>query len=402
MARRDLRATLLPHKMKLLNIQLLGDFSVLDHRGTTLLIGNARLRALLTYLALRLERGGSIPEIAELMFGDPSASPHATDLIGELRYALRHVPANLIHVSGDSVRLDHETVHVDAEWFNILAGRPSINSTRQAAELYAGNLLEGYESGMPSFDEWIAEERVRYWREALGVFGRLLAVQIQAGWWERAVETAGRLLSLDPSQEVVHRTLMRLQLEQGRPDAALRRYQECADVLKRQFGKTPSPETERVREEIRAALANAPAPRELFRNPLDAPTLILLVEDDLVSSALVEGFLTDAGYDVVAVADGADALMEIGRRQFDLLVLDINIPTLDGLRLFEIMIQKGIETPAIFITGVAGPEAEARSLEMGAADFLRKPIRKEVLLPRIRAILQHRQREQESRHHNGH
>ncbi len=382
--------------MKLLNLRLLGEFSAVDHRGVSLLIGSAKLRALLVYLGLRFDGVGTIPELAELMFGDRSATHQVSDLVGELKHSLRHVPAEVVRVAGESVRLDVESVHVDAHTFEALASRPSLNSTRQAAELYSGNLLEGYRSGILTFDSWIADERVRYWRMAVGVFGRLLATQIKAGWWERAVETAGRLLSLDPTQEVVHRTLMRLQLEQGRPDAALRRYQECVDILHRQFGTQPSAETERVAQEIRAAISNAPAPRELYRNPLNGPTLILVVEDDLVSSALVEGFLTDAGYDVVTVADGADALMEIGRREFDILVLDINIPTLDGLRLFEIMIQKGIDTPAIFMTGVAGPEAETRSLEMGAADFLRKPIRKEVLLPRIRAILQHRQRERES------
>jgi len=386
--------------MKLLNLHLLGEFSALDHRGASLLIAGGKMRALLVYLALRFDGGGTIGELSELMFGDRDAAHATADLIGELRYALRHVPSEVIRIAGESVRLDVETVHVDAHAFEALASRPSLNSTRQAAEVYAGNLLDEYRSGMPAFDNWVADERVRYWRMAVGVFGRLLATQIKAGWWERAVETAGRLLSLDPTQEVVHRTLMRLQLEQGRPDAALRRYQECVDILHRQFGTQPSPETERVHQEIRAAITTAPAPRELYRNPLNGPTLILVVEDDLVSSALVEGFLTDAGYDVVTVADGADALMEIGRREFDVLVLDINIPTLDGLRLFEIMIQKGIETPAVFITGVAGPEAETRSLEMGAADFLRKPIRKEVLLPRIRAILQHRQRERESQLRN--
>ena len=95
------------------------------------------------------------------------------------------------------------------------------------------------------------------------------------------------------------------------------------------------------------------------------------------------------------VGDGADALLELGRRQFELILLDMNIPTLDGLRLFEIMIQKGINTPAIFVTGSASPESEARSLELGAADFLRKPIRKEALLPRIRTILQRRERARE-------
>ncbi len=388
--------------MKLLNIQLFGEFSAIDDRGNSLSVGSPRLKALVVYLALRLDTGGSIPELAGLMFEDESSARLTVELIRDLRYVLlRYMPDDLIRLSAASVSFDRSKVHVDAQEFGTLAESASINSTREATELYSGNLLEGFSSGIPTFDDWLAEERLRYWRTAVGVFGRLLSAQIKAGWWERAVDTAGRLLSLDPSQEVVHRTLMRLQLEQGRPDAALRRYQECSDILHRQFGTVPSPETERVHEEILAALATAPAPRELLRNPLAGPTLILLLEDDLVSSALMEGFLNEAGYEVVSVADGADALMEIGRRRFDLLVLDINVPTLDGLRLFEIMIQKGIDTPAIFITGVAGPEAEARSLEMGAADFLRKPIRKEILLPRIRAILQHRQRIERSKHSNG-
>ena len=387
----------MPH----LTIRLLGEFAAVDHRGNTLSIGNARLKALVAYLALRLQNGGSVSEAGDLIFGDRNGAIEVADLVGELKYALRYIPADLVRVSGQSIRFNAGAVSVDASEFEALAASPAINSTREAAERYSGNLLEGYTSGIPAFDEWLRTERLRFWRAGVAVFGRLLAAQIKAGWWERAVETAGRLLSLDPSQEIVHRTLMRLQLEQGRPDAALRRYQECADILHRQFGTLPSAETEKVHDEIRAALETAPAPREVFRNPLDSPVLILLVEDDLVSSALVEGFLIEAGYEVVSVADGADALIEIGRRKFDLLILDINIPTLDGLRLFEIMIQKGIETPAIFITGVAGPEAEARSLEMGAADFLRKPLRKENLLPRIRTILQHAHRDQVSNRRNG-
>ena len=55
------------------------------------------------------------------------------------------------------------------------------------------------------------------------------------------------------------------------------------------------------------------------------------------------------------------------------------------------------ETHLVVITGVAGAEVEARSLELGAAGFLRKPIRKENLLPRVRAILQRRERVQSSR-----
>ena len=375
--------------MRLLTIRLLGELTATDYRGDALSVGNRRTQALVVYLALRITGKTSLSEIGELLFGDANAEGHVRALVRDLQYALRYLPHDILIDDGVTVRFNREKVEVDAQRFNDLVAAPSINTIRQATDLYRGNLLENFSTGIAAFDDWLAERRLNFWRGAVTIFGRLLAAQIKAGWWEEAVETASRLLSLDPSQEVVHRTLMRLQLEQGRPDSALRRYQECADVLRRDYGREPGAETERLHRDIRAALERSPAPREV-RDRVDGPVLVLLVEDDLVSSALVEGFLNDAGYDFVAVTDGADALLQLGRRKFDLLILDINVPTLGGLKLFEIMMQKGIDTPALFITCIAGAEVEAQSLEMGAAGFLRKPIRREVLLPRVRGILQRR------------
>jgi len=376
--------------MTLLRIRLFGGLSAIDHRGNALSIGNRKVRALIVYMALAGEKG-SVGQAGELIFGAPDEAG-VRGLIRDIQYALRFLPPDIVLEDGDSIRFNPDNVTVDAQRFDHVVDAESINAVREGAELYHGNLLEGFTSEIQSFDDWLAERRLHYWRAAVAVFGRLLAAQIKAGWWENAVDTASRLLSLDPSQEVVHRALMRLQLEQGRPDSALRRYQECTDILRRDFNREPSAETEKVHEEIIAALDRSPAPREVQNNRMDRPVLVLLVEDDAVSSALVEEYLMESGYEVVTVPDGGEALIEIGRRRFDLLILDINLPTLSGLRLFEIMIQKGIDTPAIFITGVAGPEVEARSLELGAADFLRKPIRKEMLLPRVRGILQRRGR----------
>lgn len=371
--------------MYLLTIRLLGEFAAVDYRGNALSIGSRRTQALVIYLALR--PNGTTGEAASLILGPDATPDDIRNLVRDLQYALRFLPPSLMIHDGPEVRFDPQTVSVDARTFLDLADSPAISDVQIAAEMYRGNLLPDLSFGM-TFDTWIAEQRLVYWRKALGAYGRLLAVQVRAHWSEKAIGTANRLLALDPTQEVVHRTLMRLQLDQGRADAALRRYQECADILRRELGREPSPETEALREEIAAALKKTPAPRAAFAHDADRPTLVLLVEDDAVTSAILEADLTEAGYEVVAVADGADALMEIARRTFDCLILDINVPTLNGLQLFEIMIQKGIHTPAIFITGTAGTEVEARSLEMGAADFLRKPVRREVLLPRMRLVLQ--------------
>jgi CheY-like chemotaxis protein len=373
--------------MPLLSIRLFGEFAATDFRGNALSIGNRRTQALLICLALSSGKV-SIGEIGELLFGGSGADSSVFGLIRDLRYALRYLSDEIVIDDGRTVQFKPEAVFVDVRQFAEYLSSPSISNARKAVELYRGNLLETFTTGIQAFDEWLGEQRLTLWRGALSTFGMLLTVQMKAGWWEEAVEIAGRLLSLDPSQEVVHRTLMRLQLEQGRADAALRRYQECADILRRDYGRGPAPETERLHEDILAALAESPAPRDVAPVRMSGgPTLVLVVEDDLVSSALIDGFLAGAGYEVVTVADGADALLELGRRKFDLLVLDINIPTLSGLKVFEIMLQKHIHTPALFITGMPGTEVETQSLEMGAAGFLRKPIRKEVLLPKVRGIL---------------
>jgi DNA-binding SARP family transcriptional activator len=381
--------------MVLLSIRLLGDVSAVDYRGNALSIGNRRTQALIVYLALKSRP--TLSEIGRLLFDDANAIGEVRELVRDLRYALRFLPPEVLKEDADHVRFNREVVDVDVDRFNELIAAPSLNSIRKAAELYRGDICAGFSSPSHSFEAWIAERRLSCQRAAVTILGNLLTTLIRAGWWEEAADVAGRLLSVDPAQEVVHRTLMRLQLEQGRADAALRRYHECAEVLRREHDRDPDEETERLRREIERALQQAPAPRDVSRARTTGPVLILLVEDDLVSTALTEGFLTDAGYDVVAVSDGGAALLELGRRGFDILILDINLPTLSGMKVFEIMIQKRIDTPALFVTGMPGTEVETQSLEMGAAGFLRKPVQKDVLLHKIHGILQRSRRGSASR-----
>jgi CheY-like chemotaxis protein len=182
-----------------------------------------------------------------------------------------------------------------------------------------------------------------------------------------------------------------MQVEQGRLDSALRRYHEFVATLRRDYDRDPDEESQALHREIVEAMKGTTPPREVGPARADRPVLILVLEDDLVSSALIYGFLSEAGYEVVSVTDGADVLIEIGRRKYDLLILDVNVPTLDGLQVFEVMLQRRIDTPALFVSGIAGSETETQTLEKGAAGFLRKPIRREVLLQRVRAILQHAQ-----------
>jgi type IV pilus assembly protein PilB len=114
---------------------------------------------------------------------------------------------------------------------------------------------------------------------------------------------------------------------------------------------------------------------------------ILIVEDDDDSRNLISRYLTNAGYIVTLAEDGAAALLDIGRKDFDLIISDVNMPTLDGFALMEIIKQKGIKTPVIFLTSLSDSEKEIEGLKKGASDYLKKPVKKELLLLRVKNFL---------------
>jgi CheY-like chemotaxis protein len=115
---------------------------------------------------------------------------------------------------------------------------------------------------------------------------------------------------------------------------------------------------------------------------------ILIVEDDKVSRVLMSRLLENSGYIVITAEDGIDALLRMGEAQCDLILSDINMPNLDGFKLLEMNNQKGIETPVIFLTSRSSPEDEKRGFELGAADYIRKPIQKETLLLRVKNAIE--------------
>lgn len=142
-----------------------------------------------------------------------------------------------------------------------------------------------------------------------------------------------------------------------------------------------------------AVIAPSPAPPPAAPVPAGsgrvAPSAarILVAEDDPDTRALLARLLGNAGFDVLLAEDGVDALLKLGRNPIDLILSDINMPNLDGLKLLEIVNQHGSNAPVVFLSAEKDPEIELHGLEMGAADFIRKPIQKEVLLHRVRRAL---------------
>src|SRR5262245_29342575 len=126
-----------------------------------------------------------------------------------------------------------------------------------ADSAHQGDLLEGLGPGSALFEEWLRTERERLHELALEAFAKLLAHRMKRGATESAIQTALRLLSLEPLQEVTHRALMRLYAGQGRRAAALRQYQLCVDVLQRELGVEP----EEAAKQVYRELLPQPSPR---------------------------------------------------------------------------------------------------------------------------------------------
>ena len=113
---------------------------------------------------------------------------------------------------------------------------------------------------------------------------------------------------------------------------------------------------------------------------------ILVVEDDPPLAATLERVLGAEGYDVEVAGDGNSALRLAREHQFDLVVLDVMLPGLDGIAVCKRLRATG-PVPILLLTALGGTEERVRGLDSGADDYLVKPFAYEELLARVRALL---------------
>src|SRR5262249_18277867 len=160
-----------------------------------------------------------------LLWGDSteeSANHSLRQTLFLLRKALTSANIRCLSVGRTSVALHAQRVGVDVRSFETLISRDTTEALERAARLYEGDLLDGLVLGEEVFEEWVGVERERLRVLALQCLSRLLARQEKAGASEPALATAYKLLRLDGLQEPVHRAIMRLHAELGRPGLALR------------------------------------------------------------------------------------------------------------------------------------------------------------------------------------
>ena len=114
---------------------------------------------------------------------------------------------------------------------------------------------------------------------------------------------------------------------------------------------------------------------------------ILLLEDDEVLSETLVELLEAEGFEVALVSDGEMALEATFGKKYDLFLLDVNVPFLDGFELLKSLRQSGDKTPSIFITALTDISSLSKGFEVGADDYIKKPFDFDELLVRIKALL---------------
>jgi two-component system copper resistance phosphate regulon response regulator CusR len=119
---------------------------------------------------------------------------------------------------------------------------------------------------------------------------------------------------------------------------------------------------------------------------LEEKMRILVVEDEVKTADYLSKGLSESGYRVEIALNGLDGQHLVQEHEFDLIILDVMLPGLDGWQLLQIIRRKW-QTPVLFLTARDAVEDRVKGLELGADDYLVKPFSYAELLARVRTLL---------------
>jgi CheY-like chemotaxis protein len=144
------------------------------------------------------------------------------------------------------------------------------------------------------------------------------------------------------------------------------------------------------------AAAIGPVVRTIVSSPVERCTIdapqkrILLADDNALNTLMFSEYLQEEGYQVVLARNGEEALAALGSSRVDLVVMDIQMPVLDGLATMRQLRQQAQfqDLPIIALTALAMPGDQQRCLQAGATEYIPKPVQLKHLIQRVRHWLQ--------------
>ncbi|MGV3551734.1 BTAD domain-containing putative transcriptional regulator [Rhizobium sp.] len=233
-------------------ILLLGGFRIQNEITGQLRLTGKRGPAIIAYLSMCPGMSATREKLADLLWRDSNSDQSRNNLrqtLSVMRQDLSRAGCNLVNFGRESIQLDASAILVDVLEFEAGLAARSAQELDGALANYAGPFLDGLYLGGSGFDDWAASERDRLLNRALDSFERLARLLDD----EAGLALADRLLTMDPIREASYRLKIELLVAKGQRDKALRTYETCRSVLKREIGVDVSPETRDLWQSLQAA-----------------------------------------------------------------------------------------------------------------------------------------------------
>lgn len=142
-----------------------------------------------------------------------------------------------------------------------------------------------------------------------------------------------------------------------------------------------------LRDELGPTIQSA---RKLKRLADRVPPIVLVVEDDEMQHGIFRQLFTGTGFELLFATTGTEALSVLRRRKPDIVLMDVNLPDIDGMEATRRLksVERFASIPVIMITGRSGRDVVVESMKAGASDFVVKPVERDTLLTKVRKFLQ--------------
>ena len=290
--------------------------------------------AVLAFLALQPGRPQSRQRLTAL-FWQSSPEEQARTNLRQTLTALRKRLGGVLVTEGDRVALDDSLLEVDTARFEECLAASDLAALEEATAIYKGDLLEGFSIKEEAFEAWIAPLRERYRSRMIDGLIKMIGRYEESQDVAQVLEAVPRLLALDPLNEEAHRILMRAYAAQGRHSAALKQFELCREVLSRELGVQPQPETIQLVQELRAQRAKgqalppksqsmgaespdcdreAAAPAQIDLSLPDKPSIAVLPFKDISGNSKWEYFSDGITADIITELSRFSGLFVIARQ----------------------------------------------------------------------------------------
>jgi TolB-like protein/Tfp pilus assembly protein PilF len=235
--------------MSLARLDLLGGFRLTSHDGETLEVRAKKNRALLGVLAVAPNQEATRHKLAALLWsdrGEEQARDSLRQALAAIRKDFTGLGADALALVGDRVALNPKLFTIDVTEFEAASASRDIAELRRAAALYAGPFLDGLSTFDNAFEDWLREVRADLSLRAIDAF-QLLA-ESESGIERVAI--CERLVALDPLREPSHVALMRAHIALGQAALAIKQYETCKLLLKRELDLEPGEELRLLRRSM--------------------------------------------------------------------------------------------------------------------------------------------------------